>query len=346
MAGRGGRGRPTIAQIAQRTGVSAGAVSYALNGRPGVSDETRTRILAVAEELGWAPSAAARALRGGGTATVGLVITREPADLGIEPFFMTFVAGIEEVLSERGYALLLQVTPDPDREARTYREWWSANRVDGIFLTDLAVDDPRLDILEDIGLPAVVVGEPDYARDFAAVGSDDAGAARAAMRRLAELGHRRVAHVAGPERFVHTRVRSQAMQEIGAELGMDVVAEVNTDYSLQAGVAACEDLLARQEPPTAILFDNDLTAVGAVRAATARGVRVPDDLSILAWDDSPLCQLSEPALSALRRDILAYGEDAARTLLRLVDGDGVEQSVRQSTATLVERGSLGRAPRG
>ncbi|GMA37659.1 substrate-binding domain-containing protein [Demequina litorisediminis] len=126
---------------------------------------------------------------------------------------------------------------------------------------------------------------------------------------------------------------------------MDVVAEVNTDYSLQAGVTACEDLLARDEPPTAILFDNDLTAVGAVRAATARGVRVPDDLSILAWDDSPLCRLSDPPLSALRRDILAYGEDAARTLLRLVDGDGVTQSVRTSTATLVERGSLGRAPR-
>ncbi|GMA37660.1 hypothetical protein [Demequina litorisediminis] len=149
---------------------------------------------------------------------MGLVITREPAMLGIEPFFMTFVAGIEEVLSDRGYALLLQVTPDPDREAKTYREWWSANRVDGIFLTDLAIDDPRLDILEDIGLPAVVVGEPAYARDFAAVGSDDAGAARAAMRRIAELGHRRVAHVAGPEslRSHPGALRSHARDRRGA----------------------------------------------------------------------------------------------------------------------------------
>lgn len=102
MAGRAGAKRPTITEIARLTGVSPGAVSFALNGRPGVSEETRARILGVAREIGWVPSTAARALRGGGTATIGLVITREPAMLGVEPFFMRFVAGIEQAITDRG----------------------------------------------------------------------------------------------------------------------------------------------------------------------------------------------------------------------------------------------------
>ena len=333
------QGRPTIAQIAERTGVSAGAVSYALNGRPGVSEQTRERIMAVANELGWMPSNAARALRGGGTATVGLVITRDPAMLGVEPFFMAFVAGIEQVISEQGYALLLQVTPDPDREANTYREWWSSRRVDGVFVTDLTIDDPRLTALDKLGLPAVVVGDPAHATGHATVWSDDAGAAQIAVAKLAELGHRRIAHVAGPRAFVHTQVRSEAIAEAARRLGIQSIGEINTDYTLEAGRAACEKLLSSPEPPTAMIFDNDLTALGAVRGARARGVSVPGDLSILAWDDSPLCQLSEPPLSALSRNVSDYGAAAARALLALVK-TGERDSVPTGVAQLIDRGSL------
>lgn len=344
MAARGAPRRPTIAEIAEKTGVSAGAVSYALNGRPGVSDETRARILEAAREVGWVPSTAARALRGGGTATVGLVITREPAMLGVEPFFMAFVAGIEQAISEQGYALLLQVTPDLDRQMRTYREWWSARRVDGVFLTDLMIDDPRLPLLEEIGLPAVVVGDPAFAAGMPAVGSDDARAARAAVERLADLGHRRIAHIGGPERFVHSRIRSQAIAAAAADRGVAVVGEAPTSYTLDEGAAACDRFLAATDRPTAIICDNDLTALGAARAAMAAGVRVPEQLSILAWDDSPLCQLTEPPLSALGRDVSAYGAAAARALLAIVkDGDAPSDDA-SSVATLVDRGSLAQAP--
>jgi len=340
----GGGLRPTIAEIATRAGVSSGAVSYALNGRPGVSDATRARILLIAKEVGWVPSSAARALRGGGAATVGLVITREPSDLGVEPFFMSFVAGIEQVISDRGFALMLQVTPRKEQELATYRTWWSARRVDGIFLTDLKVDDERLELLARIGLPAVVVGDPSYAGGATAVWSDDAQAAQAAVARLHELGHLRIAHVAGPASFVHTRVRSEAIRRECHNRGMQLVGEVNTDYTLASGTQACEVLLSQPEPPTAIVFDNDVTALAGVRVARAAGLRVPEDLSILAWDDSPLCEVSEPPLSALRRDVLAYGASAATVLLDLVQ-HGTASSVRTEGATLVERRSLARARR-
>ena len=342
---RGTAQRATIAQIAARTGVSAGAVSYALNGRPGVSDATRARIREVADELGWVPSTAARALRGGRAAAVGLVITREPAVLGIEPFFMALVAGIESVISDQGIALLLQVTPDPRREEATYRQWWSARRVDGVFLTDLTVNDPRLAIVREIGLPAVVIGDPLHVDGMPAVGSDDAGAAESAVEQLVKLGHTRIGHVAGPDRYVHTRVRSAAMRVAATRLDASITFEVNTDYSLMAGSDACIQALATAEPPTALICDNDLIALGAVRAATASGVSVPRDLSILAWDDSPLCVLTEPPVSALSRDVSAYGADAARTLLAFLDSGGAAASVTSSVPVLVDRGTLARAPR-
>lgn len=343
MAARQGPKRPTISQIAELTGVTAGAVSYALNGRPGVSDETRARIIEVAREIGWRPSTAARALRGGGTATLGLVITREPAILGIEPFFMAFIGGIEQVISEEGYALLLSVTPDQSQEVQTYRDWWFARRVDGLFMTDLMVDDPRLEILKDVGAPSIIVGDPAWAHGAPAVGSDDAGAACAAVERFAQLGHRRIGRIAGPERFVHTRVRGEALDAAAAECGVEIVAQTFTDYSLGEGSRAFESMLSSDAPPTAIICENDLTALGAVRRAMSMGLDVPGDVSVLAWDDSPLCQLTEPPLSALSRDVSAYGAAAARALLALIKGEDLPGGDWASVATLLDRGSLGPA---
>src|SRR4051812_48906476 len=135
--------RPTISDVAAKAGVSKGAVSFALNDRPGVAPETRDRILAVARELGWTPSHRARALAASRALAVGLVIARPPETLGADPFFPRFIAGIESALARLGQSLLLQVVPDLDRELAGYRRLASEGRVDGVFLTDLRVDDPR-----------------------------------------------------------------------------------------------------------------------------------------------------------------------------------------------------------
>lgn len=334
--------RLTIADIAARAGVSAGAVSYALNGRPGVSEQTRARVLAVARDVGWTPNNAARALSGVGAATVGMIITRPASVLGIEPFFMSFVAGVEGVLSEADVALLLQVAPHPDSERHTYQRWWSARRVDGVFVVDLRVGDLRIKWLTELGLPAVVVGDPEHAGDLPSVWSDDALAVAEAVRHLAALGHHRIARVSGPEHLVHTGVRSDAFRDTARSLGLAPVRQVATDYTLDAGITATKDLLSGSERPTAVVFDNDLMAVGAVRVAAGLGLSVPHDLSILAWDDSPLCRLTDPPLSAMSRDVAAYGADAARVLLATIAGKE-PASLRSSVARLVDRGSLGPA---
>ena len=133
--------RPTIADIAQRAGVTKAAVSFALNGQPGVSAATRERILAIAQEVGFQPNSAARALTAGKAEAFGLVIDRPARTLGIEPFFMQLVSGIQAELSEHQVTLLFTVTEDADAEIALYRRWWQQRRVDGVFVVDLQVDD-------------------------------------------------------------------------------------------------------------------------------------------------------------------------------------------------------------
>ena len=145
--------RVTINEIARRSGVSKGAVSYALNGRPGVSAETRARILDVARELGWAPNRTARLLSGSRTDTFGLILARDARTLGSEPFYMEFIAGLESELITRSYGLLVQLTSDLDDELALYPKWSSERRVDGVVVVDVRVDDPRIEALRTAGDP-------------------------------------------------------------------------------------------------------------------------------------------------------------------------------------------------
>src|SRR3954469_7791503 len=147
---------PTIKDVARAAGVSKGAVSFALNDRPGLAPETRSRILQVAAELGWSPSQRARALSVSKALAVGLVVARAPEVLRADAFFPSFIAGLETVLSQHGSALLLQVAEHGDQDA--YRRLAGEGRVDGVFVPDMQVDDPRPALLEELGLPFVVVG--------------------------------------------------------------------------------------------------------------------------------------------------------------------------------------------
>ena len=152
--------RPTIDNIAKRAGVSTGAVSYALNGLPGVSEDTRKRILEIADEIGWRPNIAARSLSVSRAHAVGMVIARPADTLGVEPFFMRFIAGLEIELSASRSALLLQVVENHDAAIDGPAKWWAERRIDGVVVTDLWHDDQRLPVLAELGIPAVLVGRP------------------------------------------------------------------------------------------------------------------------------------------------------------------------------------------
>ncbi|MFF4424315.1 LacI family DNA-binding transcriptional regulator [Streptomyces sp. NPDC001549] len=359
--------RPTIKDIARQAGVSESAVSFALNDRPGVSQDTRARIRRVAEELGWQPNSAARALSGERSGAVGLVLARPAHTLGVESFFLQLVSGIQEVLSAARTALLFQVVEDIDAECAVYRRWWAERRVDGVLVVDPRTSDPRPALLEGLALPAVTIGEalspgdgaadglgdgggggdgggdgagrgpssapsPAPSATLSSVRADDAGAMAQVLEHLYGLGHRRIVHVAGLPGLAHTVRRMESLRTEAAHrgLGPDRVRSVVTDYSDAEGAAATRRVLAEPNPPTALVYDNDVMAVAGSAVAAELGIPVPGRLSVVAWDDSALCRVTHPRLTALVRDTAGFGRLAAEELLAVLAGSppGVRISER------------------
>nr|WP_237506674.1 LacI family DNA-binding transcriptional regulator [Streptomyces sp. SID8380] len=340
-APRGGH-KVTIKDVARLAGVSPSAVTLAVHDKPGVSAKTRERILQAARDLGWSPNQAAQSLSGQAPHTVGLVIARPARMLGLEPFYMEFISGIESVLTRHSCSLLLRLA-EPEEEIEVHREWWQGNRVSGGILVDLRVDDPRVPALSAIGLPAVVVGHPSLAGPFPAVWTDDAVATEEAVRYLAALGHRHIARVSGPAELGHSAIRTETFTRTTEELGL-TARTVVADFSADQGSRACRTLLLAAERPTAIIFDNDLMAVTALGVAAEFGLSVPHDLSLLAWDDSQLCQLTRPMLSAMRHDVFSFGADVTETLFDVIlRRDAVSHAAQ--VPSLVPRGSTAPPPR-
>ncbi|GAB2483704.1 LacI family DNA-binding transcriptional regulator [Streptosporangium sandarakinum] len=331
--------RPTIADIAERAGVSKGAVSFALNGRPGVAEATRARILQVAKEMNWRPHSAARALGGARAEAVGLVIARPARTLGVEPFFAQLLSGLQAGLSARSVALHLLIVEDAEAEMEVYREWASAHRVDGFVMVDLKVRDPRVEVLEELGVPAVVLGGPGGHGGLSSVWADDREAMLSVLEYLAALGHRRVAHVAGLPGFRHTQRRVRALRDSVRRLGLADAVSVPTDFSDSEGAAATRTLLSRPRRPTAVVYDSDVMALAGLGVAGEMGVRVPDELSIVAFDDSVLTRIAHPAITALSRDTFVFGRRLAEVMLEVIDEPGLRRDVRTATPRLTVRES-------
>lgn len=332
-----------IGDVAARAGVSRAAVSLAFSGKQGVSDATRARILEAARSLGWQPNRSARTLDRNGIGAIGLVIRRPARQLGLEPFYMEFVSGLQSVVSDHAGALLLRLVKSLDEEIELQSRWWRTRQIVGSVLVDFRAYDPRGPVLGRLGIPAIAVGHPSLTRPFTSLWTDDATAVGEAVRYLATLGHRAIGRVGGAPELGHSAIRRAAFTATMAELGLDARLQTDTDFSGASGARATRSLLTAARRPTAIVYDNDLMAVAGLSVAAEMGLRVPADLSLLAWDDSQLCRLTHPTLSAMSHDIHAFGADVARALYGIVQGERVTPRP-VATPTLTPRGSTA-APR-
>ena len=327
--------RPTIADVARRAGVSSAAVSLAVNGRPGVGDDTRARVLAAARELGWRPSASARALTEARTRAIGLVLERDPAHLEVDSFFVRFLSGVERALAPADYALLLQILPPGGAAAAgAYERLAAAGRVDGFLLTDVEASDPRFAPLEAAGLPAVIAGRPVADAPFRWVETEHAKGMTAAVEHLVGLGHARIAFVGGLAEHEHVQARMACWRTTLATAGLEEGPVVHAEPS---GVAAERAL---EGGPTAVACTSDVLALAVIAAARERGLSVPGDLSVTGFDDSPLAALSSPPLTSVRVDYAEFGEAAAAALLAAIGGEPAPEYV-PSAPELVERSSTG-----
>jgi DNA-binding LacI/PurR family transcriptional regulator len=334
------RRRPTIDDVAARAGVSSAAVSFAMNGRPGVGEDTRRRILAAAAELGWRPSAHARGLAQARAHAIGLLLARPVEQLEIDPFFVRFLAGVERTLARSDHALVLRVMDggvpvDLDAYARLA----ASGRVDGFLLCDVELEDPRFDVIE---LPAVVAGHPVSPCPFPWLETEHARGVETAVEHLIGLGHRRIGFCGSSERLEHVQARLRAWRATLSAAGLEPGPVAFGDAARPLG-----------DDVTAIVYASDMLAAAGLAAARERGIAVPAELSITGFDDSHLAALASPPITSVRVDYAEFGEAAAAALLAVIDrkpvpafrGAPPELAVRASTVRPPASGAASRARR-
>jgi DNA-binding LacI/PurR family transcriptional regulator len=341
--------RVTIADVAEAAGVSKTAVSFAFNNPTRLNVDTATRIMAVADELGYRPDPVARMLTQRRTGTIGILTPQALTSIFANPFFWMFSSGVAGVAEEAGYALSF-ISPLHGSLSRAI----GRATVDGVVAIGLAADHPEIAEIRRAGLPMTTV-DSDHFEELPSVDVDDEGGAVAAAEHLIGLGHRDVLVIAiepaehapsGAEDVVARRLRSYrtAFRSAGIEIGeADVVVGQAT---LAGGLDAIERAWRSGKRPTAVLAMSDAMAIGAIRGLRDRGLSVPTDVSVVGFDDIELAQTTDPPLTTIHQPIRAKGEEAVRLLLDLIAGRGQPPEHRRLATELIVRASTAVAPTG
>jgi LacI family transcriptional regulator len=335
------RGRATIRDIADLAGVSIATVSRVLNDRPDVAPETRETVMQVVREHGFSTNRGARGLSSGRTGMVGLTLP-----LVADAYFGPMLSGASEALYERDMRIVLAPTfHEHDREVSLV-ERLMRGTTDGAILMLPEESEAELRTLQDQGFPFVVVDPREPPPDgMACVAAMHAAGAKLATEHLLELGHRRIGAIAGQPGWYATEERLLGFRAALAAAGILVDPDliVYSDWRTPWGIRAADQLLSLPDPPTAIFGFNDNVAIGALHAAHKRGLSVPDDLSVVGFDDTAHAAIVIPQLTSVRQPLAEMGRMGVSLLMRLIEGRRLDAMrvelstklvVRESTAPL------------
>jgi LacI family transcriptional regulator len=332
----------TIKQIAERAGVSTATVSYVINNTPGVSPEVRERVLRIVRELRFHPNAVARGLRTKKSRTVGMIIP----DI-TNPFFPGLVRGAEDVLRGTGHTLIVGNSDSDVSKEEEYYRTFSARQVEGLLITaSISSRSPEYLLHHDLHATPVVFVDRHY-RDVRAdaVSADNLGGSREAVRHLLERGHRRIAIITGPLQLVNARLRLEGYKraltahQIPIEDGL--IREGR--YDAESGFEQTKAILELKNRPTAMFISNAPMTFGSLRALRERGVRCPEELALISFDDAEWFGLTYPSVSGVAQNPYQLGAAAGKILAKRMTGE-LTGSVRRRVfkTKLVIRESSGR----
>lgn len=342
------RGRPTSLDIAYLAGVSQPTVSRALRGSPMVSEETRKRILAIAEQLNYKVDKNASGLRRQYAGTLALLLFEDPTadESHINPFFLPMLGSITRTCARHDRDLLVSFQQLSDD---WHAEYGDSHKADGLILLgygDYLAYEGKLAKLVERGTPFVRWGAVMPEQPGVSIGCDNFGGGRLAGAHLAALGYRRIAFLGDasehyPEFLDRFAGCDAALREAGGE-GLDRALQVDAESAEHCGYAAAVALLERGLPFEAVFAASDLIAIGAMQAFRERGLHIPGDVAVVGFDDIPAARIASPTLTTVVQDTIRAGELLVDALVRLIAREPVE-SVRMP-ASLVVRESTGGAP--
>jgi DNA-binding LacI/PurR family transcriptional regulator len=339
--------RVTIADVAEAAGVSKTAVSFAFNNPTRLNVDTATRIIEIADSLGYRPDPVARMLTQRRTGTIGLVVPQALASIFSNPFFGMFSAGVAAVAEDAGYGLHF-ISPLHGSLSRAI----ARATVDGVVAIGLAADHPEIAEIRRAGLPMTTVDSDPFDK-LPSVDVDDEGGAHAAAAHLAELGHRDVLVIAieraehapkGAEDTVARRLRGYRAALAAVEVEVRDEDVVVSPATYAGGVAAITQAWGTGRRPTAILAMSDAIAIGAIRGLRDRGLSIPADVSVVGFDDIELAETTDPPLTTVHQPIRGKGEEAARLLLSVLAGREEPAGHRRLATRLIVRASTASVP--
>ncbi|WP_110588558.1 LacI family DNA-binding transcriptional regulator [Microbacterium suaedae] len=332
------RGRTTITDVARAAGVSVATVSKVINGRDGVAASTSEHVLEIVNQLGYASSLVATSMRRSRTHVIGVLVAE------FEPFALQLLHGVSEALTDTEYDVLAYAGAVSSGSHLGW-ESRSLSRLGGTLIDGAVVVTPTVRLPE-TSMPIVAIDPHTGPASPATVDTDNLRGAREATEHLISLGHRRIAHLRGRDDLESARLREQgyreALRAAGIEEDPSLVAEGG--YRPAEAAAGAAALLNLETPPTAIFAANDLSAIGTMQVADERGIRVPEDLSLVGFDDVPEAAATTPPLTTVRQPLAAMGRSAVDLLVRMIEGEAEPTHIRMS-ADLVVRGSTA-PPRG
>lgn len=338
------RKRPTSFEVAKLAGVSRSTVSFVINGveKANIGAATRKRVLAAAQELGYVPFAAGRSLASGRTNTLGLIIYHAK-HLQFDAFIPQLLYSVNSVAHAQGFQVIVEAIDNPG-EQDPYRELVRSKRVDGLIVLNPRFGDKKLSELAHDEFPLVIIGASDVPETYAVSSTHNSRPAQHATEHLIHLGHTRIAHLSyGAFEYQGATERLQGYQQALAEaaLPFDPVLVREGDFSAASGFTAMTAILEAGAAFTALFASNDTVALGAMAALRQRGLRIPEDVAVVGYDDIPIAAYAAPPLTTVRSPTLEHGRLAAQTLIDLVKGEKPKKPQVELDLELVVRESCG-----
>ncbi len=332
----------TIKDVAKRAGVTIGTVSRVLNNKKWVSEDCRKKVLVAIQDLHYKPQAHARRLRQKHSHICGVIAPHHTA-IFQSPFFTHIMQGLEEVAAEKQYRLLLHPLNETARAQVSYRTLLGDGSVDGMFVLNAWSTDASIRELTEANVPFVLInGKITGQEEFPYVGFDNKGGVKMAVQHLIAAGHERIGMINGRMTTTNALERFQSFQDMLGENKLEFHSEwvADGDFEEEGGYRAGLKILSAVRRPSAILCASDLMAIGAVRALREKGLSLPEDISVVGFDNMEEAVYHEPPLTTVAFSPLEMGKVAARKMFQIIAEEPLAEKTTTLQAELIERESV------
>lgn len=314
----------TIKEVAKVAGVSPSTVSRVISDSPRISEDTKKVVREAMETLGYHPNAIARSLVNKATMTLGIVMPQSAESAFLNPFFPQALSGVSAAAHEQGYCILLSTGSGEKEQLQSIENIVMGGRVDGVIIMYSSVDNEVLEALKRMNTPVVVIGKPLNPKGALYVDNDNVEASFRVTEKLIKKGHKRIGLISGSFKFVVSLDRldgyMNALSKYGIPFKKEYIVELS-EFAKESGYSMAKGLLDLEESPTALVVTDDVMAFGAIDAIKERGLRIPEDIEIMSFNNVPSAELTQPSLTSVDIDAFSLGYEASKLIIERIKGE-------------------------